>query len=246
MTPSKAPRRGSTVPAEQEAVKRPVLFQVATPPPPESIDLRCCDVVELLGAARDARLIVADPPWLYERLAGGANPQMSGIYNGLAESVIAEHLDRAYDSAGKACRLAVWYTFPKDAEWDAAGRAGKRWGPITTGGAWLKTGQVGVGYHWRGQVEPVAIFTRGSTGRCRELLLNGYQSPPSDHSEKPIGWLRAWVRAWTAPDDLVIEMYAGLAPLARACLMEGRRYMGAEIDPERHAEALARLAQVRR
>ena len=221
------------------------MFHVATPPPPAAIDLRCCDVVEMLADARDARLIVADPPWQYSEAPGVANPEVNGIYGGLPDSVIAEHLDRAYDSAGKACRLAVWYTFPKDAEWDAAGRAGKRWGPITTGGAWLKTGQVGVGYHWRGQVEPVAVFTRGSTWRCRELLLNGYQSQPSDHSEKPIEWLRSWVRAWTDPGDLVVCMYSGLAPLARACMIEGRRYLGAEIDPARHAEALARLAQVR-
>lgn len=225
------------------------LLTVATPPPPASIDLRCCDVVELLGAARDARLIVADPPWQYSVGAEGkgkAQPELNGIYNCIDDRMIAAHLDLAFDSAGKACRLAVWYTFPKDAEWDAAGRAGKRWGPITTGGAWLKTGQVGVGYHWRGQVEPVAVFTRGSTGRCRELLLNGYQSPPSDHSEKPIEWLRAWVRAWTDPGDLVLDLYAGHGVMARACLLEGRRYMGAEIDPKRHAEALARLAQIPR
>jgi hypothetical protein len=43
----------------------------------------------------------------------------------------------------------------------------------------------------------------------------------------------------------VVDLYAGLAPSARACLIEGRRYLGAEIDPARHAEALARLAQVR-
>jgi hypothetical protein len=221
------------------------MFHIATPPPPASIDLRCCDVVEMLADARDARLIVADPPWQYSEAPGVANPEVNGIYDGLPDSVIAYHLDLAYGSAGKACRLAVWYTFPKDAEWDAAGRAGERWGPIKTGGAWLKTGQVGVGYHWRGQVEPVAVFTRGSTGRCRELLLNGHQSPPSDHSEKPIEWLRAWVRAWTDPGDLVVDLYAGLAPSARACLIEGRRYLGAEIDPARHAEALARLAQVR-
>ena len=36
-----------------------------------------------------------------------------------------------------------------------------------------------------------------------------------------------------------------LAPLARACYAEGRRYVGAEIDPERHDKALARLAAYR-
>jgi len=221
------------------------MFHIATPPPPASIDLRCCDVVEMLADARDARLIVADPPWLYAREIGVANPQTEGIYDGLTNDVIASHLDLAYGSAGKACRLATWFTWPKWAEWEAAGLAGPRWGPPTTGGAWLKTGQVGVGYHWRGQTEPVAVFTKGSTGRCRELLLNGYQSHPSDHSEKPIEWLRSWVRAWTDPNDLVVDLYSGHGVVARACLLEGRRYIGAEIGPARHAEALARLAQVR-
>ena len=232
------------------------MFHVATPPPPASIDLRCCDVVEMLADARDARLIVADPPWQYSEAPGVANPEVNGIYGGLPDSVIAEHLDRAYDGGGKACRLAVWYTWPKDAEWAAAGRAGKRWGPVKSGGAWVKQAptadgkarrtQAGVGYHWWGQSEPVALFVRGACGRPNEWISNGHVAPPSDHSEKPIEWLRAWVRAWTDPGDLVVCMYSGLAPMARACLIEGRRYLGAEIDPARHAEALARLAQVRR
>ena len=102
------------------------LLSVPTPPPPKSIDLRCCDVLTMLADARGARLIVADPPWQYSEAPGVANPEVNGIYGGLADSVIAAHLDAAYDSADKACRLAVWYTFPKDAEWAAAGRAGKR------------------------------------------------------------------------------------------------------------------------
>lgn len=55
--------------------------------------------------------------------------------------------------------------------------------------------------------------------------------------------MREWIRAWTDPGDLVVDVFAGLAPLARACYAEGRRYVGAEIDPERHALALVRLAR---
>jgi hypothetical protein len=39
----------------------------------------------------------------------------------------------------------------------------------------------------------------------------------------------------------VLDLYAGMAPLARACLGTGRRYLGAEIDLERHKQALGRL-----
>lgn len=218
------------------------LFAPPVPPAIAGIDLRCCDVAEILRHTRAARLIHADPPWRYAREAGVANPEENGIYGGLSEAQIVAHMDAAYDCARKGgARMAVWYTWPKAAEWRAAGMAGARWGAETTGGAWVKVGQVGVGYHWRGQSEPVALFTRGSTGRPGEAILNGHISTPGDHSEKPLDWLRAWVRAWTDPGDLVLDLYAGLAPMARACLLEGRRYIGAEIDPDRHAAAMARL-----
>ena len=208
--------------------------------PPAGIDLRCCGVDEILAEARGARLVHADPPWTYAREAGVANPDTQGIYATLNEPHIVAHLDRAFDCLD-AGRLACWYTWPKDAEWTAAGGAGPRWGGRTSGGVWVKTPHVGVGYHWRGHSEPVALFVKGATGRPTELLRNAHVSPPSDHSEKPVDWLRAWLRAWTSPGDLVVDLYAGLAPMARACLAEGRRYIGAEIDPERHAVAVARL-----
>ncbi len=214
-------------------------------PAPAGIDLRLCDVADLCRDVRGARLVHADPPWRYGENPGGANPEMNGIYQGLSDTDIAAHLDASYDVAGPACRLACWYTWPKDAEWTTAGGAGPRWGARTTGGAWVKVGQVGVGYHWRGQSEPVAVFTRGSCGRPNDLLLNAHVSNPGAHSEKPVEWLRAWLRAWTDPGDLVVDLYAGLAPMARACLHEGRRYVGAELSPERHAAGLAALARYR-
>ena len=212
-----------------------------TPSAPKGIDLRCCDVTEILKEVRGARLITADPPWRYAREAGVANPEEQGIYAALTEIEIAQHLDLAYDCGAPNALLAVWYTWPKEEEWRGGGHAGSRWGKKRTGGAWLKTGQVGVGHYWRGQTEPVALFVKGSCGRPHECILNGYQSVPGVHSEKPLEWLRAWVRAWTEPDDLVMDLYAGLAPMARACMLEGRRYIGAEIDPERHRRALVAL-----
>ena len=222
------------------------LFSSLAPvPAPAGIDLRLCDVREMLATVRGARLIVADPPWLYAREAGVANPETNGIYDGLGESEIVAILDLAYDSAASDARLACWYTWPKDAEWTAAGGAGGRWGPRKTGGAWTKEPMpnAGVGYHWRGKTEPIAVFTRGATGRMGECIYNGWISPPTGHSEKPAEWMRAWLRAWTDPGDLVVDVFAGLAPLARACLAEGRRYVGAEIDPERYDRALSLLAR---
>tara|TARA_R110000868_G_scaffold129642_2_gene338721 strand:+ start:1869 stop:2603 length:735 start_codon:yes stop_codon:yes gene_type:complete len=228
--------------------------------PPPGIDLRCCGVDELIAWCKEkgvvSRLIMSDPPWLYANEPGVANPETNGIYSGLKMSAIVAHLDAAYDVADPAgSRLASWYTWPTEEEWRDAGQAGKRWGKRVTGGAWTKLqmeGDVatlrgkhllGVGYHWRGQTEPIALFTRGATGRAEDTLLNGYVGAPTGHSEKPIPWLRDMVRAWTKPGDVVIDLYAGKAALARACAAEGRRYLGAEIDPDRHAQALTALAR---
>lgn len=236
------------------------LFDLIDPPKVDGIDLRCCGVDELVAELRSSNirtpLVMADPPWRYARSAGGANPEQSGIYAGLSNETIVTHLDATYDIASDGARLACWYTWPKDAEWNAAGGAGPRWGSRVTGGAWSKMtptldgggrcDQIGVGYHWRGCTEPIAMFTKGATGRPDGILLNGHVSPPGDHSEKPIGWLREMIRAWVPAGGLVVDLYAGMAPLARACRMEGRRYIGCEIDPERHRAALDRLAMVRR
>lgn len=213
------------------------LRSVAAPP---SIDLRCCDVREMLASVRGARLVVADPPWTYSNAGVCGNAEDE--YQLIDEAGIVSILDLAFDSAGPDARLACWYTWPKDAEWTDAGGAGSRWGRRVTGGAWTKIGTCGIGYHWRGFTEPVALFTKGSVGRCRSILVNGHVSPPSDHSEKPAAWMRQWIEAWTDPGDLVVDVFAGLAPLARACALTGRRYVGAEIDPDRHAMALTRLA----
>ena len=224
---------------------------------PEGIDLRCCDVAEVLAVASGARLVVADPSWSYSKgmwsMIGAGGDGLTGAaiadsvgeqYQSIPDSAIVAHLDAAYDCCATDARLAVWYTWPKDAEWTEAGGAGKRWGPRKSGGAWLKTGQVGVGYHWRGQTEPVALFTKGATGRPLECLLNGYASVPDEHSYKPVEWQRAWIRAWTSPGDLVLDLYAGLGSVAVACALEGRRYIGAEIDPERHRRAVLRVQHV--
>jgi DNA modification methylase len=49
------------------------------------------------------------------------------------------------------------------------------------------------------------------------------------------------VQRWVPTGCLVLDLYAGLAPMARACKATGRDYLGAEIDPERHRHAMAKL-----
>jgi hypothetical protein len=184
-------------------------------------------------------LIVADPPWSYTQAPGVANPDLQ--YQTVTDKQIAEWIDLAYDVTTDA-RLAIWCTWPKLGEWWAAADAvGLRW-KYKSGGSWHKEGPPGVGHHWRGHSEPVLIYTKGSPSVAASMLRNAYSSYKGKHSEKPIKWMAGWLERWTEKGELVCDLFAGMAPLARACARTGRRYVGAELDPERYRQAVDRLA----
>lgn len=219
----------------------PLLAPVAAP---AGIDLRCGDVRELVREVRGAAFVHADPPWLYAREAGVANPATHGIYAGMTEADIADVLDAAYDCAEPGARLLCWATWPKLTEFLTAGGPGRRWRYVT-GGAWTKIlRNGGVGYHWRSTTEPALMFSKPGAAMHIDVSVNhynGHTSPAEEHSRKPLGWLRTMLRAWTPPGALVLDLWSGLAPMAAACALEGRAYIGAEIDPERHGRALTFL-----
>ena len=58
---------------------------------------------------------------------------------------------------------------------------------------------------------------------------------------KPLWLMRALVRDYTRPGDLVVDPYAGGGTTLLACAMEGRRAIGAECDPETFRNACRRL-----
>lgn len=213
--------------------------------PPPGIDYRCGDIRTTL-AVRGAALVHADPAWRYAREAGVANPETHDIYDGMSEAEIAALLDAAYDCAAPGARLVCWATWPKLTEFLGAGGAGSRW-EYVTGGAWTKIlHNGGVGYHWRSTTEPVLVFAKRGAPMFIDVSIrhyNGFTSPSEQHSRKPLPWLRSMLRAWTPPEGLVLDLWAGLAPMASACKLEGRAYVGAEIDPERWATGCTLIAR---
>jgi site-specific DNA-methyltransferase (adenine-specific) len=60
---------------------------------------------------------------------------------------------------------------------------------------------------------------------------------------KPLGLMRAIVRDYSKPGDLVCDPFVGSGTTAIAALSEGRRFVGSEMDPKHHAIATARLAR---
>jgi DNA modification methylase len=59
---------------------------------------------------------------------------------------------------------------------------------------------------------------------------------------KPLDLMRAIVRDYARPDDLVCDPCSGGATTLIASVIEGRRAIGSELDPVTHAKALNRIA----
>lgn len=222
------------------------LLSVPEPAQPRGIELRCVGVADLLedliAAEEQPSLIIADPPWSYSQAPGVASPDLQ--YETITDAQIAEWLAQAYAVAAKGSRLAMWCTWPKLNEWQTAinGCEAWRW-KYKTGGSWHKIPSGGVGYHWLGNSEIVLVYTKGSPPACNwGNLSNAHTSPRQRHSEKPVEWMEGWIERWTKPGDLVVDLFAGLGPVARACARTGRRYIGAELDPDRHRQAVDRIA----
>lgn len=58
---------------------------------------------------------------------------------------------------------------------------------------------------------------------------------------KPLGLMRAIVRDYTRPGDLVVDPFCGGGTTALACAMEGRRCITSEVDPVTFEKARKRL-----
>ena len=225
------------------------LLAPVVPELPATIDLQCADVAEVLSQVGrgSVDLVIADPPWdLYGERLGKVAPD--GVYDLLTEDQIGEHMAEAVQRLRGGGRLALWACWPLLVEAMTAERL-PSWLDVDgidwkTGGAWGKIANgCSVGYHWRSASEPVLVGTRngGGSGRARCLVESGHTSKSEQHSRKPAPWIAQWVRAWVPPGGLVLDLYAGLGSVAEAVVMagDGRRYIGAEIDPDRHATALA-------
>lgn len=224
------------------------LITVEEPKQPDNIDLRCCSVQQLLSELEEKpSLIIADPPWSYVQAPGhSANPD--NHYQSMTDADIVKVLDQAYDVMD-AGRLALWCTWPKLGQWFDAVHAGTfRWRYVS-GGSWTKVGgAAGTGYHWLGASELVCLYVKRGpkgTGLCTKWgsLKNAHIGERQKHSEKPVEWMQGWIERWTKPGDLVVDLFAGMSPAGRACARLGdRRYLGAELDPERYRAAVDRLA----
>jgi site-specific DNA-methyltransferase (adenine-specific) len=91
------------------------------------------------------------------------------------------------------------------------------------------------------------IVSRPRTMKAWGTLPGAYQGAPGRKKivpgGKPLWLMRAIIRDYTKPGDLVCDPFAGGGTTLLAAAMEGRRAIGAEMDPKTHALATERLAK---
>ncbi len=75
----------------------------------------------------------------------------------------------------------------------------------------------------------------------------GNGQDPSTGNGHPATFAEAFaldaVRVWSNPGETVCDMFAGSGTVARACIDEGRLFVGSERVAKYHAGAVDRLAQ---
>ena len=63
-------------------------------------------------------------------------------------------------------------------------------------------------------------------------------------TQKSTALFQELVRIFSRPGDLVVDCFAGSATTAAAALLEGRRFVGSEPDPEYYPKAAARIEAI--
>ncbi len=80
----------------------------------------------------------------------------------------------------------------------------------------------------------------GKRGVYTHLVRDG--SPRLHPTQKPVGLMAELVRDFTNPGDRILDPFMGSGTTGVACVQEGRRFIGIEINPLYFEQARARLA----
>lgn len=97
--------------------------------------------------------------------------------------------------------------------------------------------------HCGGKDESLYVSVDGGPRLMRSVLkIRSAHGYAIHRTEKPVELLEILVRTSCPPDGLVGDFFAGSGAAGEACHIAGRRYIGAEINPEFADAARARLA----
>ena len=224
-------------------------------------DIRLGRWQDVLADVDHVDALICDPPYSARTIAGqrsgtvGFNdgPRATIKYAGLTEEAT-----RSLVGLGSRLRASWLVIFCDHVQWmwldDEASRVGKkgmqRFAPVpwvkSCGGTPRMTADgPSASAEW--------IFVARPRGAFHCAYRPGHYDHPANREgrgadtsitgAKPLALMRAIVRDYSRPGDLVCDPFLGSGTTAVAALTEGRRFVGSEMDPKHHAITMARLAR---
>jgi site-specific DNA-methyltransferase (adenine-specific) len=217
-----------------------------------NIELRCGRWQDVLADVTKCDAIITDPPYSEQTHAGqrtGSRPLGGGgrkttiTYDGLTDNDI-DTTAWFVESTGAAW-VCIFSDHQAQPRWEKAiGNEGLYvFAPVL----WVRSDPTPrlSGDGPTSSVEYVTVC------RPRRRVADSGSRPghyigPCDHvghaGAKPLWLIRRLLMDYSRPGDLVVDPFAGGATTLLACAIEGRRCIGAELDPATYAKAVRRLS----
>ena len=154
--------------------------------------------------------IVVDPPWA-DRRKGNIAPTRVGrvltdrsIRSQYDTMTVAEIAELPVGGlAAEDSHLYLWTTnLDMPDAFGIMARWGFRYNTLIT---WVKTGHLGMGYHWRGMTEHMLFGVKGKLRTKDRGLRNHFTAPKAGHSVKPDASFELIERASPGP---YVELFA--------------------------------------
>lgn len=210
------------------------------------MELRCGDWREVLADVTERDAVIADPPYSERTHSGQCTVRNDGAgLTPISYAAIDETLPLR--DMAKLATPNGWTVFLSDSvltePWrlaaESLGRVGFAPVPCVLRGMTVRLSGDG----------PSSWAVYANVSRPKSLakwgtLPGAYAGTPGERYHiggKPIWLMRAIVRDYSRPGDLIVDPYAGGGATLLAAAIEGRRAIGAELDPETFKKAVRRL-----
>ena len=209
------------------------------------IDLRLGDWRDVLADVEEVDAVIADPP--YGSRTHRGSDELEGRRSLVYDAWTETDVGRFVASWSERCRgwFACMTSDDLIPSWRAAYREAGLYdfAPVVIVAPRVRLGGDGPA--------SAAVYLMVARPRTRHFstwgALPGWYRAPIERDGhiggKPLALMRAIVGHYSRPGDLVVDPCAGYGTTLRAAAMEGRRAIGAEIDPETHAKGVERLRQ---
>jgi site-specific DNA-methyltransferase (adenine-specific) len=219
-------------------------------------DLRLGSWQDVLADVGELDALICDPPYserTHEGRRTGSEIRQSGIHYDPLTPDDAAALASFF--APRIRRWAILFCDHQAREWHAEAWAAQGWyvcGPVRWvkpdapprmcgDGPTVSTEDILVarsaGAHRRHPGSRPGHYVCGTASSGRNGASRGKSFPGA----KPLPLMQEILQDYTLPGDLVCDPFSGSGTTARACMIEGRRFVGAEIDPKTHALAMERI-----